>query len=64
MGDLKAATAALTALAEHGIPPDVQELLVYGNAATGVRPGALSSAVAAALTAYTKPTPASPEKKE
>ena len=50
--DLDAATAALTALAEHGIPTDVQELLIRGNPAMSVSPGALSKAVQAALRAY------------
>jgi len=54
--DKLAATAALTALAEHGIPPDVQELLVVGNPDRGIAPGALSKAVKAVLTAYRQPT--------
>ena len=29
--DLEAACAALLALTKHNVPPDVQELLVYGN---------------------------------
>ena len=41
-------TAALVALAEARIPPDVQELLVHGDADAGVAPGALKSALAAA----------------
>jgi hypothetical protein len=49
--DLEAATAALMALTEANIPPDVQELLVYGND-IDVAPGALSKAVKAALLVY------------
>ena len=47
--DRDAATAALVALAADNIPTDIQELLVYGNPDRGVRPGALSRAIAAAL---------------
>lgn len=43
------AATALVALAEHGVPPDVQELLVYGNPDMGVPPGALARAVSAAI---------------
>ena len=50
--DRRAATAALTALAEHGIPPDVQELLVRGKPNMGVKPGALSKAAAAVISSY------------
>lgn len=42
------AAAALVALAEHGVPTDVQELLVYGNPRLGVKPNALGVAIAAA----------------
>jgi len=45
------ASAALVALAEHGIPADLQELLVYGNPDRGISPGALSKAVQAILLA-------------
>lgn len=45
------ATAALVVLTEYGIPPDVQELLVYGDANRGIAPGALSKAIRAVLTA-------------
>ncbi len=38
--------AFLVALAEAGIPPDVQELLVQGNPSIGVPPGALGKAIA------------------
>jgi hypothetical protein len=41
------AVDALTALAVAGIPPDVQELLVYGDPVRGIAPGALSKACAA-----------------
>jgi hypothetical protein len=40
--------AALTALAEAGIEPDVQELLVAGNPSRGIAPGALTKALKAA----------------
>jgi hypothetical protein len=40
--------AAVTALAEAGIDPDVQELLVAGNPRRGVAPGALAKALKAA----------------
>ena len=46
---LEAATAALTALAEHGIHSDTQEVLVHGSKQQGVPPGALSKVVRAAL---------------
>ena len=36
-----AATAALVALAEHGISADIGELLAHGNPARGVAPGAI-----------------------
>lgn len=52
--DVEAATAALLALAEHGIPPDVQELLVHGDGRGTVAPGALSKALCAALIVYRK----------
>jgi hypothetical protein len=42
-----AAVKVLTILTTHGIPPDVQELLVYGNPSQGIAPGALSKAIAA-----------------
>lgn len=41
--------AALTALAEAGIDPDVQELLVAGNPSRGIAPGALAKAIDAAI---------------
>lgn len=41
--------AALLALARANVDPDIQELLVYGNAMRGVAPGALAAAIAAAL---------------
>jgi hypothetical protein len=47
MTDLELATAAIVTLTEHGIPPDVQELLVYGNPSRGIAPGALSKAIRA-----------------
>lgn len=45
-------TAALVALAEAGIPTDVQELLVRGDASRGIAPGAILKAL------NTRPTPA------
>lgn len=53
--DLEAATAAIVALAGHGIPVDVQELLVSGDPSRGIRPGALSAAFKATLESYRKP---------
>ena len=44
--------AAVVALARHGIPPDVQELLVQGNARTGIPPHALKAAIRAYLKAH------------
>jgi hypothetical protein len=40
-------TAAIVALAHHGIPSDVQELLLHGNPTRGIRPKALHAAIAA-----------------
>lgn len=42
-------TAALVALAEFGIEPDTQELLVSGNPMRGIAPGALDAAISAAI---------------
>ncbi len=57
---LDCATAALTALAEAGIPADIQELLVRGDVSRGIAPGALSKAVKASsdiiLAALLEPT--------
>lgn len=47
MTGLMETTAALVALAEGGIPADVQELLIHGNPAMGVPPGALKAAIKA-----------------
>lgn len=44
--DREAETAALVILAEHGIAPDVGELLVFGKAKWGVPPGALAKVLA------------------
>lgn len=41
--------AALQALADAGVPTDVQELLLYGNPDRGVKPKALELALAAAM---------------
>lgn len=37
--------AALVVLAQRGVPPDIQELLVRGNPQIGVAPGALRAAL-------------------
>jgi hypothetical protein len=50
-----AATAALCVLAEFNIPPDIQELLVFGNSQGGVPPGALSKAVQAVWLTFLEP---------
>jgi len=47
MSETVPTVAALVALAEHGIPPDIQELLVVGNAGRGIAPGALRKALLA-----------------
>lgn len=44
-----ASTAALVSIARMGVPPDVSELLVRGNGRGSVVPGAIGSAVFAAL---------------
>lgn len=41
--------AALTALAERGIPTDIQGLLISGDPMRGIRPGAFAAAIQAAL---------------
>jgi len=41
--------AFLVALAHLGVPPDVQEILVHGDAMMGVPPNALARALTAAL---------------
>lgn len=43
--------AALTILARMGIPPDVQDLLVTGDASRGIAPNSLRLAIAAAIRA-------------
>lgn len=50
--DTKAATTALLILSQHGIPVDVQELLIYGNPRLGIAPGALSKVVKAIVESY------------
>lgn len=47
--ELDAATAALVALAEAGIPTDIQELLVRGDPLRSIAPGALSKCFRAAI---------------
>ena len=48
---LRLTTAALLALAQHGVPADVQEALVRGDPASGIPPGALREAAKAAALA-------------
>lgn len=50
--DLAAASAALLSLVESNIPPDIQELLIYGDPERGIRPGALSRVVKAVVQSY------------
>lgn len=50
--DIEASAAALMALTEHGVPIDMQELLVRGCSIRGIMPGALSAATKATLQAY------------
>lgn len=50
--DVNASVAGLLALAEHGIPVDVQELLVHGDPSRGIRPGALSACIKATIQSY------------
>ena len=50
--ELPNVTAALVALTEAGIPTDVQELLVRGDASRGIAPGAIIKAL------NTRPAPA------
>lgn len=57
--DDKAHVAALVTLVRHNIPTDTQELLVSGNPARDVAPGALMAALSAALA--TLPVPAGAE---
>lgn len=45
--DWPTATAALVALAEHGIAPDIGELLTQGNPSRGIAPGAIFKVIAA-----------------
>ena len=47
--------AALVALAEHGIPADVQELLVYGDGRGTVASGALDKMITALVKASGEP---------
>jgi len=41
---------ALIILARHGVPPDVQALIVHGDASQGVPPGALQAVLKACAT--------------
>lgn len=43
--EIELAAAVLIALAEHGIPPDIQELLVVGNPMRGIAPGAITKII-------------------
>lgn len=46
IGQAEQIATALVGLAEHGIPADVQELLVRGDPARRIPPGALSKVLA------------------
>ena len=54
--ELEMASAALVALAEHGIPHDIQELLVHGSKRQGIPPGAFSKAIKAVLSVAQTPS--------
>ncbi len=54
---LDAMTRAVLALTRHGIRPDIQELLVYGDPLSNVRPGALQAAIAASGTVVCRHEP-------
>jgi hypothetical protein len=41
--DVPDLVAALMILADHNVPPDVQELLLYGNPSRSIPPGALQA---------------------
>ncbi|MCW5692551.1 MAG: hypothetical protein KIT48_09310 [Pseudolabrys sp.] len=47
MPDLDQTAAVLTSLVRLNVPPDVQELLTFGNARLGVPPGSLDRALKA-----------------
>lgn len=53
----RARVSAAVALAEHGIPTDVQEMLLRGDGRGTVLPGALDKVVAAVLRTMREPTP-------
>lgn len=53
----RARVSAAVALAEHGIPTDVQEMLLRGDGRGTVLPGALDKVVAAVLRTMRDPTP-------
>lgn len=53
----RAKTAALVALAEHGMTTDVQELLLRGDGRGTIAPGALDKMIRAAIMAMRDPTP-------
>lgn len=53
--ELAAVTACITALAEHGIPVDVQELLVNGSLQAGIKPHAIFNGIRAAYNTYQRP---------
>ena len=50
--ELDAATAALMVMAEHNVPPDIQELLVFGNPILGVPEGVMSKVIKAVLVTF------------
>ncbi len=48
-------TEALIRLTEHGVPTDIQEILVHGNVSLGVPPGALEAVLFPSKNLCTKP---------
>jgi hypothetical protein len=50
--ELAAVTACITALAEHGIPVDIQEVLVNGSLQAGIKPHAIFNGIRAAYNTY------------
>lgn len=51
------AAAALVALAEHGVGPDIGEMLVQGNLTRGVRPGAIYKLIEVVRAAFSPTDP-------
>ena len=50
--ELAAVTACIMALAEHGIPVDIQEVLVNGSLQAGIKPHAIFNGIRAAYNTY------------